>query len=109
MTNRDPEYLMNSSLFRWRIRKGGSLLKGCVYPITLSSKHYHCAEQLFGWELVGTSTGDHIDIMALGGTIVAGLLVALLFYQTIYWLYLVYFHPLASYPGPGLARFTNYW
>jgi hypothetical protein len=23
--------------------------------------------------------------------------------------YLCYFHPLAQYPGPWLARFTNFW
>lgn len=35
--------------------------------------------------------------------------VGMLVYQVTRWIYLLYFHPLAEYPGPGLARVTNFW
>lgn len=47
--------------------------------------------------------------MALAATMLALFLVALVLYQSLHWLCLLFFHPVASYPGLGLARFTNFW
>lgn len=47
--------------------------------------------------------------MGFSGTVPAISVVGLIVYQAIHWIYLLYFHPLASYPGPGWARLTNLW
>jgi benzoate 4-monooxygenase len=47
--------------------------------------------------------------MSFDGAACALFLAGLVVWQASRWLYLVYFHPLAGYPGPALARLTNFW